>query len=331
MKEQPEQPPVDASDAPITPAEATPGEARTFRTGFVGIIGRPNVGKSTLMNRILGQKVAIATPKAQTTRDRIKGIRTFKDWQAIFVDTPGIHEPRTKLNRYMVDLAVATVAEVDLAYLLIDVAKVVERPEKTLEETTRIIGYLKEAGTPSFLLLNKIDRFEDKSQLLPIIESYSQLHSFVEVVPVSAKRGKNLDRLLEATRPFLPESPALFSEDDLTDRPMRFIAKEIIREQLLYQLAQELPYTAAVNILDWKEKEDGVIVIHANIHVARRSHKPIVVGRGGAQIKAIGEKSRERIEHLVERRVYLDLRVKVDEDWLDNDRSLKELGYDELE
>ncbi len=328
----PEIPPTESAEPATSAAqdvlpEASPG----FRTGFIGIVGRPNVGKSTLMNRILGQKVAIATPKAQTTRDRIKGIRTFADWQAIFVDTPGIHEARTKLNRYMVDLAIATVGEVDLVYLLVDLAKALEKPEKVLEETTRIVSYLKEAGCPAFLLLNKIDRVADKTLLLPVIEQYSGLHDFKEVVPVSAKRGQNVERLLATTRAFMPEAAPLFGEDALTDRPMRFIAKEIIREQLLYQLAQELPYSAAVNIVDWNEKETGLVVIHANIHVARRSHKPIVVGRGGAQIRAIGEKSRQRIEYLVERKVYLDLRVKVDEDWLDNDRSLKELGYNELE
>jgi len=302
-----------------------------FRTGFIGIVGRPNVGKSTLMNRILGQKVAIATPKAQTTRDRIKGIRTYEDWQAIFVDTPGIHEARTKLNRYMVDLAIGTVAEVDLVYFIVDVTKALEKPDITLEESTRIASYLAEAGTPSFLLLNKIDRVPEKDRLFPIIEQYSKLHEFKEVFPVSAKKGSNLERMLATSRPLLPEAQPLFGDDALTDRPMRFIAKEIIREQLLYQLDQELPYSAAVNILDWNEKSDGLIVIHANIHVARRSHKPIVVGRGGAQIRAIGEKSRERIEHLVERKIYLDLRVKVDEDWLDNDKSLRELGYNEME
>jgi GTP-binding protein Era len=318
-----------------TTPSATPETAPTpvnpdFRTGLIGIVGRPNVGKSTLMNRLLGQKLAIATPKAQTTRDRIKGIRTYPDWQGIFVDTPGIHEARTKLNKYMVDLAIGTIAEVDLVYLLVDAAKILEKPEATLEETTRICGYLKEAKRPTFLLLNKVDRVKDKDALLPIIGQYAALHTFEEVVPVSGKSGKNLDRLLAATRAGLPVAGPLFAEDDLTDRPMRFIAKEIIREQLLYQLDQELPYTAAVNIIDWTEKSDGLVVIHANIHVARRSHKPIVVGRGAARVREIGEKSRERLERLVERKVYLDLRVKVDEDWLDNDKSLKALGYDEI-
>jgi GTP-binding protein Era len=317
--------PPDASAAPEAPANPD------FRTGLIGIVGRPNVGKSTLMNRLLGQKLAIATPKAQTTRDRIKGIRTYADWQGIFVDTPGIHEPRTKLNKYMVDLAIGTIAEVDLVYLLVDAAKILEKPEATLEETTRICGHLKEAKRPTFLLLNKVDRVKDKDALLPIIGQYAALHTFEEVVPISGKSGKNLDRLLTATRERLPVAGPLFAEDDLTDRPMRFIAKEIIREQLLYQLDQELPYTAAVNIIDWAEKSDGLVVIHANIHVARRSHKPIVVGRGAARVREIGEKSRERLERLVERKVYLDLRVKVDEDWLDNDKSLKALGYDEIE
>jgi GTP-binding protein Era len=325
---------MSSNEISTEPVETHPEAQETptnpdFRTGLIGIIGRPNVGKSTLMNRILGQKLAIATPKAQTTRDRIKGIRTFADWQGIFVDTPGVHEARTKLNKYMVDLAVGTMQEVDLVYLLVDAAKILERPDQTLEETKHLCALLAEAKRPAFLLLNKVDRVKDKDALLPLIAQYAALHPFTEVVPVSGKSGKNLDRLLAATRAQLPVSAPLFAEDDLTDRPMRFIAKEIIREQMLYQLDQELPYTAAVDIVDWAEKSDGLVVIHANIHVARRSHKPIVVGRGAARVREIGEKSRERLERLVERKVYLDLRVKVDEDWLDNERSLKALGYHE--
>ena len=300
-----------------------------YRCGFVGIVGRPNVGKSTLMNRILGQKLAITTPKPQTTRDRIKGIRTWEGadpWQAIFVDTPGIHEAQTRLNRYMVDLAIGTLSEVDVAYLLVDAAKAVNNPAAAVADLAGVVQHVSSAGKKAFLILNKIDKIPDKTKLFTLMETFAQAHVWAEIVPVSAKRSDNLGRLLEVTRAALPEGPPLFAADELTDRPMRFIAKEIIREQLFLRLAQELPYALAVDIIQWQDKPD-VVVIHANVHVARKSHKPIVVGRQGAQIKEIGEKSRLGIERFVERKVYLDLRVKVDEGWTERDDKLKALGY----
>jgi len=303
---------------------------RPHRFGIVGILGRPNVGKSTLLNKVLGQKLAIATPKPQTTRDRIKGIRTFDDWQVVWVDTPGVHEAQTKLNRYMVELALATIGEVDLCYVLIDAPKAIERFDKIMEETMRIVEYLKTSNTKAFLIPNKVDRIPDKSQLLGLIEKFAPIYPWTEIVPVSARTGSNTERLLEITRAHLPEGPPIFEADELTDRPMRFLAKEIIREQLFMSLGQELPYSVAVDVLSWEEKGDGLVVIHANVHVARKSHKPIVVGKGAQNIKQVGEKSREKIERLIERKVYLDLRVKVDEDWTERDDKLKELGYDEL-
>jgi len=307
-------------------------ELDNHRCGFIGIVGRPNVGKSTLMNRILGQKLAIATPKPQTTRDRIKGIRTWEGadaWQAVFVDTPGIHEATTRLNRYMVELAVATVNEVDLTYVLIDAFKSVGWPERAADDLKIIAQHLEATNKPAFLILNKVDKVPDKTQLFALIEQLAPVHTWAEVVPVSAKKGDNLEALLKSTRARLPLGPPLFAADELTDRPMRFIAKEIIREQVFLRLGQELPYSMAVDVLSWEEKPE-LVVIHANIHVARKSHKPIVVGKGGAQIKAIGEKARMGIERFVERKVFLDLRVKVDEGWLDRPDALKELGYDEL-
>jgi len=301
------------------------------RFGIVGILGRPNVGKSTLLNRVLGQKLAIATPKPQTTRDRIKGIRTFEDWQVVWVDTPGIHEAQTKLNRYMVELAIATASEVDLCYLLIDAPKALEKTDKVLDETKRIVQHLEGHNKKAFLVPNKVDKVFDKGALLGLIEKFAALYPFTEVVPVSAKTSVNVDRLLAVTRANLPEGAPMFDADELTDRPMRYIAKEIIREQLFLTLAQELPYSVAVDVMNWEEKGDGLVVIHSNVHVARKSHKPIVVGRGGSQIKAIGEKSRERIEKLIERKVYLDLRVKVDEDWTERPDKMKALGYNEID
>lgn len=310
------------------------------RFGIVGILGRPNVGKSTLLNRVLGQKIAIATPKPQTTRDRIKGIRTFDDWQVVWVDTPGIHEAQTKLNRFMVELAIGTVSDCDLCYVLVDAAKALEALKKTpeggaevdrvLAETRAIVEHVATAKKPAILVLNKVDKIADKSQLFAVIERYSALYPFVEVVPIAARlkgAGSNVDALLAATKKHLPEGPPIFGADELTDKPMRFIAKEIIREQLFLLLGQELPYSIAVDVVSWEEKGDGLVVLHANVHVARKSHKPIVVGKGGAQIKTIGEKSRAIIERLVERKVYLDLRVKVDEGWTERDDKLKALGY----
>lgn len=299
------------------------------RTGFVGIVGRPNVGKSTLLNKLVGEKVAIATPKPQTTRDRIRGIRTWDDWQAVFVDTPGIHEPRTKLNRYMVDVAVGTLSEVDLAYLLVDAPALIERQAKNDAENARIIEHVAEVKTPTFLLVNKVDRVKDKAKLLPMIERLSQLHAFAEVVPISARRGDGLDALLALTRARLPEGPRIFDADELTDRPLRFLAAELVREQLIMQLGQELPYHSAVRVDAWEERPNGVVAIYATIVVGRKSHKPIVVGRAGAKIKAIGQASRHRIERFLERSIYLDLRVKVEEGWIDRDAMLRELGYNE--
>jgi GTP-binding protein Era len=230
----------------------------------------------------------------------------------------------------MVELAVATVSEVDLCYLLIDAPRALERLDKVTEDTRRIVGHLEAAKKKAFLVPNKVDKVADKRALLGLIEKFAALHPFAEVVPVSARSGVNVDALLKVTREHLPEGRPMFDADELTDRPVRYIAKEIIREQLFLTLAQELPYSIAVDVISWEEKGDGLVVIHANVHVARKSHKPIVVGRGASQIKTIGEKSRERIERLIERKVYLDLRVKVDEDWNERPDKLKALGYDEL-
>jgi len=200
--------------------------------------------------------------------------------------------------------------------------------ERAKAELATITSHVAAANKRAFLVLNKIDKIPDKTALFALIEALAPVHPFAEVVPVSAKKADNLTRLLAATREALPEGPPLFAADELTDRPMRFIAKEIIREQLFMLLGQELPYSTAVDILSWEDKPE-VVVIHANIHVGRKSHKPIVVGKQGAQVKAIGERSRQIIERFVERKVYLDLRVKVDEDWTERPDALKELGYDE--
>ncbi len=316
------------SERPTEPDPGAPPQG--FRTGFVGIVGRPNVGKSTLMNKLVGEELAIATPKPQTTRDRIRGVRTFDDWQVVFVDTPGIHEPRgTKLNRYMVDLAVGTLSDVDLVYLLVDAAAWTERPGKHAQHLALIVEHLATAKTPALLLLNKIDKVKDKRALLQMMQAVSALHPFEEVMPISARRGEGLDAVMAATRARLPEGPPLFDAETLTDRPLRFIVRELIREPLIMQLGQELPYNAAVRVESWQERPNGVVALHATVVVNRKSHKPIVVGRAGSRIKQIGQAARLRIERYLERRVFLDLRVKVDERWVDRPGALDALGYSE--
>ncbi len=301
----------------------------TFRSGFVAIVGRPNVGKSTLINTLVGEKVAITTPKPQTTRDRIRGIVTTDSAQVILVDTPGIHQARNKLNRYMVDVAVATLGDVDLVYLLVDVPHLVSKPEKVLSETREIVDKIRGSGTKTFLIPNKVDLVPDKASLLPLIESLNEMHDFVEIVPISAKKGDGTQKLLEMTKTFLPEGPALFPGDSLTDRNMRFMAREIVREKLFMSLNKELPYQIGVSIDSWKEREDGLLVIHSSIHVTRSSQKAIVIGRGAERLKSVGQRSRKDLERLTGMRVFLDLHVRVEDDWVDREAGLRKLGYDE--
>lgn len=303
--------------------------SKPYRSGFVAIVGRPNVGKSTLINTLVGEKVAITTPKPQTTRDRIRGIVTTDASQIILVDTPGIHQARNKLNRYMVDVAVATLGDVDLAYLLVDVPHLVSKPDKVLQETTEIVRRIGDSGTRTFLIPNKVDLVPDKGSLLPLIDSLSTLYSFEEIIPISAKKGDGTERLLERSVSHLPEGHALFPGDSLTDRNMRFMAREIVREKLFMSLKKELPYQLAVSIDSWKEREDGLLVVHASIHVARASQKAIVIGRGAERLKSVGKQARRDLERLVERRVFLDLHVRVEDDWVDREAGLRKLGYDE--
>jgi len=281
------------------------------------------------MNHILGERVAITTPKPQTTRDRIRGVHTREDWQAIYVDTPGIHEAQSALHRYMVQLAVATIADADLVYLLVDVDRLAQREEKVLAQTRAICERLAQSSTPVFLVLNKVDRLARKEQLLPVIETLSGYHTFAEIFPISALKGVGVAELEQATRPLLPEGPALFPEDSLTDRPMRFLAAEYIREQLYMKLNEELPYHVAVGIDRWKERADGLVSVHATIYVSRKGHKSIVIGRGGSMIRDVGSSARVRLERFLDRRVFLDLHVRVEKNWTDRESALRKLGYTE--
>jgi GTP-binding protein Era len=301
-------------------------ETKNYRSGFIAIVGRPNVGKSTLMNRLVGETVAIATHKPQTTRDRIRGIRTDASSQVIYVDTPGIHEARTLLNRYMVNLAVATLMETDLVYLVVDAAHMASKPEQVREQTGRIVEAIVESGSKAFAVLNKVDRVPDKADLLPMIETLGGLHDFEAIVPISATTGVGLDALDAESLSRLPEGPALFPEDQLTDRPMRFIAGEMIREQLFLQLKQELPYHTAVGVDSWTE-EDHLVVVQATIHVGRDSQKGMVIGKRAERLKSIGKAARVRLERFLDRKVYLDLRVRVEAKWTERGAGLRKLGY----
>lgn len=299
-----------------------------YRSGFVAIVGRPNVGKSTLLNRLVGERVAITSPKPQTTRDRIKGILTDDHHQAVFVDTPGIHEASSRLHRYMVGLAVGTLVESDLVLMVMDAERCVGHLADEMAQVASILEALGESGTSAVLVLNKIDRVRDRRKLLPVMEALSGAYTFQHTVPVSAKIGDGVEELSTLVCSMLPEGSPLFPEDDFTDRSLRFLASETIREPLFMQLRQEIPYHVAVGIDAWEEK-DEVVVIHATIHVARSSQKGIVIGKGGSRLKAVGQSARHGLERLLDRRVFLDLRVRVEPRWTERPDGLRKLGYDE--
>ncbi len=293
-----------------------------FRSGFVSIVGRPNVGKSTLLNRLLGQKIAITSDKPQTTRNRILGIHTCAEGQVLFLDTPGIHRPQGRLNRYMVDQALDACSGVDLVYFLIEAT---DRPGGG---DRFVLDVLRQSGANVFLVINKTDRVRPE-QLLPLIEHYAQQHDFAEVFPISALTGDGVDKMLEATLTCLPEGPLYYPEDMITDLPERFIVAEMVREQLLRQTRDEIPYGVAVEVESFEEKQEkGVVVIAAVIHVERDAHKRIVLGKGGSRIRAIGAGARKEIEAFLGSRVFLELFVHVQKNWTDSDRELRRFGYE---
>jgi len=292
-----------------------------FRSGFVSIIGRPNVGKSTLLNRILGEKIVITSDKPQTTRNRIQGIHNVPGAQIVFIDTPGIHQARSRLNKYMVDVALSSIREVDLVLFL------VEANQKPGEQEQEIIDVLAGTAAPVFLVINKVDTTE-KGSVLERIAAYKDRYPFREIVPVSAQTGDGVDRLVALVRDILPEGPVYFPDDILTDVPERFIAAEIIREKVFRLTRDEIPYATAVEVDSFKEREDGGLVsIAATITVERDSQKGIIIGKKGAMLKKIGSAARVEIEHLLNTKVFLELFVRVRKDWSEDARMLKELGY----
>ncbi len=292
-----------------------------FKSGFIAIIGRPNVGKSTLLNRILGEKLAITSSKPQTTRNRITGIRNSDDAQMVFLDTPGIHRANTPLNRYMVKTAMSTFSEVDLILLLIDA----DRGHNSDDDL--IIENLRQAGAPVYLVINKIDRV-DKLKLLPLIDRFRSLFDFREIVPVSAVNGNGVDRLLELIRESLPEGPKYFPDDAFTENSERFIAAEIVREKILMLTHKEIPYATAVTVDAFKEDEEkNLIRITATITVEKDSQKGILIGKGGKMLKEIGTQARVEMEKFFAAKIFLELFVRVRKDWTKDAKWLKEFGY----
>lgn len=290
-----------------------------MKAGFVALVGRPNAGKSTLLNRLVGQKLAIVSDKPQTTRNRIVGVRQYPEGQVVFVDTPGVHKPLHRLNVRMVDAALDTLSEVDLVALVVDATEPPGSGDRFL------LDVVKRSRTPRLLVLNKIDSV-DKRALLPRLEEYGK-EGFEELVPVSALTGANVDRLEKVLLERLPEGDAIYPEDYLTDQPERFFVAELVREQVLQQTRDELPFSTAV-IVDKFEEPDakGLMKFYCTILVERETQKPILVGRAGARIKAIGTAARKELEAFFDAKVFLDLHVKVKEGWREDERMLDSLG-----
>ena len=290
-----------------------------MKAGFVSFIGRPNAGKSTLLNRIVGQKLAIVSDKPQTTRTRIVGAKNYPEGQVVFVDTPGVHKPTHRMNVRMVHVALEAIKDVDVLALVVDVSAKVGTGDRY------VVELLRDVGKPVLLVLNKVDRVA-KPKLLPIIDQYRQAYAFAEIVPVSAADGTNVDVLEQLFLQYLPEGDPLYPPDFLTDQTERFWVAEIVREQVLQSTHDELPFSTAVVVDKFDEQgEGGIVQLYCTILVDRESQKPIVVGRGGAMIKQIGTAARAGIEEFLQRRVYLDLHVKVRSEWRDDERVLDEI------
>ena len=292
------------------------------RSGIITICGRPNVGKSTLTNAFVGEKVAIVTNKPQTTRTRICGIKNRGECQFVFVDTPGLHKARTRLGDYMVNVVKESVSDVDAVLLLVEPIPNVGEPEKQL------IQRIKTLRCPAVLAVNKEDTLEQKEKLLEVIQLYSQEHSFDAVVPISAKNGQGVEALLDVLEDYLPEGPQLFPEDMTSDQPERQIMAEIVREKLLRELDQEIPHGTAVEVTQFSQRDDtDIIDCHVTIYCEKASHKGIIIGKGGAMLKKISTQARKDMEAFMGAKVYLETWVKVKENWRDNPAAIQNFGY----
>ena len=291
------------------------------KTAMITIAGRPNVGKSTLTNAFVGEKVAIVTNKPQTTRNRICAILNRGESQMVFVDTPGLHKARTRLGDYMVNVVRESVSDVDAVLLLVEPIPNIGAPEQEL------IDRVKKLGCPSVLVINKVDTLEQKESLLEVIQVYSQAHEFNAVVPISAKNGEGVNELLELLEGYLEEGPQLFPEDMVTDQPERQVMAEILREKLLLCLDKEIPHGTAVEITKFSERDDEVIECDATIYCERGSHKGIIIGKGGAMLKKVSSSARRDMEKFMGTKVFLQTWVKVKENWRDNPAAIQNFGY----
>uniref|UniRef100_UPI002E792AC1 GTPase Era n=1 Tax=Enterocloster aldenensis TaxID=358742 RepID=UPI002E792AC1 len=292
------------------------------KSGFVTLIGRPNVGKSTLMNHLIGQKIAITSDKPQTTRNRIQTVYTDDRGQIIFVDTPGIHKAKNKLGEYMVNVAEHTLKDVDVILWLVEPSTFIGAGERHIAEQ------LNKVKTPIILVINKIDTVKNQDEILTFMAAYKDVCDFAEIVPLSALKEKNTDLLTELIFKYLPYGPQFYDEDTVTDQPMRQIAAELIREKALRLLNDEIPHGIAVTIERMKERPDGIMDIDASIVCERDSHKGIIIGKGGSMLKRIGTEARKDIEHMMDIQVNLKLWVKVRKEWRDSELYMKNYGYD---
>ena len=292
-----------------------------YKSGFAALIGRPNVGKSTLMNHLIGQKIAITSEKPQTTRNRIQTLYTDQRGQIVFLDTPGIHKAKNKLGEYMVNVAESTLKEVDVILWLVEPSTFIGAGERHIAE---ILGKVK---TPVILVINKIYTLKDQDEVLTYMDAYRKVCDFAEIVPVSALRNRNTEKMTELIFKYLPYGPQYYDEDTVTDQPMRQIAAELIREKALRLLEEEIPHGIAVTIEAMKERKNGMFDIEANIVCERESHKGIIIGKGGSMLKKIGTAARIEIENLMGAKVNLQLWVKVRKEWRDSELYMKNYGY----
>src|ERR1043165_9846078 len=316
------QPEERTEEAAESGAGRTPTEGG-HHSGYVALVGRPNAGKSTLLNRLVGEKIAAVSNKPQTTRHQIRGVSTREEWQYVLVDTPGVHQPGYLLNRRMMAAVHDALEGVDLVCLIRDASVPTGNGDRF------VLDLVRQSGKPSILLLNKTDKLEDKRHLLPLIEWYSREHEWRAVVPLSARTGDQLEDLVKEFAANLPEGEPIFGEDELTDQPMRVIVAEMVREKILQVTGEEIPYVTAVVTERYEEASDELTRVFCAIYVERATQKRIVIGKGGSRIKEIGTQARRDIERLVGHRVYLELFVKVEEDWRNSPRALSEMGIEE--
>ncbi|MDQ3798219.1 MAG: GTPase Era [Acidobacteriota bacterium] len=294
-----------------------------YRSGYVALIGRPNAGKSTLLNHLVGEKIAAVSNKPQTTRHKIQGIVTGDEGQIVFVDTPGVHKPGYLLNRRMMAAVHDAILSVDVVVLLRDASVSTGNGDRF------VLDLVKQADKPSILVLNKIDKLKDKNALLPLIEEYARAYDFAEIVPISALKGEAIDNLLRQITKHLPEGEPIFAEDELTDQSMRTIVAEMVREKILETTGEEIPYVTAVVTEKFDESDPNLMRIYCAIYVERSSQKAIIIGKQGAKLRQIGTRARLDMEKLLGTRVYLQLFVKVVEDWRNSERDLNEIGIEE--